>query len=208
MLKRAALWPLFLCTPVLSPGGQAAPDVPLCLVFLQQRLHLNPQRPVVQRQSFADILMDGRLADAEFLCGGAHCRSVFYQVKSQLFGSLFQIFSNRAPLPCRYCPMYMTPRYEICRPSILTRKGAPLRPVAGAALLHSDMVFTSALPAFSCPFCGGGQSRCASSPAPFDTCRPVSFFSRAGFFTFSLLNMQNAVIISMRMSSAGVQFSM
>ena len=42
---------------VFPPGGKATADMALGLVFLQQRLYLQPQRPVVQRQPLADILM-------------------------------------------------------------------------------------------------------------------------------------------------------
>ena len=44
--------------PLVFPaGGEAAPDVPLRLVFVQQRLYLQPQRAVVQRQPFTDVLV-------------------------------------------------------------------------------------------------------------------------------------------------------
>ena len=48
--------------PLVFPaGGEAAPDVPLRLVFVQQRLYLQPQRAVVQRQPFADAYRVGKL---------------------------------------------------------------------------------------------------------------------------------------------------
>ena len=95
----------------------------LRLVLFQQRLYLQPQSAVIQRQPFTDILMHGGLADSELLCGGAYRRFVLYQVKGQLLGPLFQILSNRAPLPCRYCPMYMMPRRKIYRSSITRPTG-------------------------------------------------------------------------------------
>ena len=88
-----------LCALVLFPGGQSAPYVALCLVLLQHRLHLRIKRPVIQRQPFGQILMYRGFADAEFFGGGANRSPVFYEVKSQLLGPLFQIFTNRAPLP-------------------------------------------------------------------------------------------------------------
>ena len=44
--------------------------------------------------------MYGGFADAEFLGGGTNGRPVLYQVLGKLAGSLFQIVSNMAPLPC------------------------------------------------------------------------------------------------------------
>ena len=92
--------------PLVFPaGGEAAPDVPLRLVFVQQRLYLQPQRAVVQRQPFTDVLVDGGLADTEFFGGGPHRRLVLYQVKSQFFGPLLQIFFDSAPL-LQAVPLY------------------------------------------------------------------------------------------------------
>ena len=88
----------FLCTLVLLPRGQSAPDMALGLVLLQHRLHLRVERAVVQRQALGQILMYRGLADAELFRGGADGRPVFYEVKGQLPGPLFQILSDRAPL--------------------------------------------------------------------------------------------------------------
>ena len=104
-IKRAVGRPLFLFTLILPAGGKAAADVALGLVLLQQRLYLQPQRAVVQGQPFADILMDGGLADAELLGGSPHRRPVLYQVKSQLLGPLLQIFFDSAPL-LQAVPLY------------------------------------------------------------------------------------------------------
>ena len=77
----------------------------LGLVLLQQRLYLQPQRPVVQRQPFADILMHGGFADPEFFGGGADGGPVLYQVKSQFLGPLLQILFDSAPL-LQAVPLY------------------------------------------------------------------------------------------------------
>ena len=90
---------------VFPPGGKATADMALGLVFLQQRLYLQPQRPVVQRQPLADILMDGGFADTEFFGSVPHCRPVLYQVKSQFFGPLLQILFDSAPL-LQAVPLY------------------------------------------------------------------------------------------------------
>ena len=78
----------------------------LGFVFLQQRLYLKPQRAVIQGQPLADVLMYGRFADPEFFGGSAYCRLVLYQVKGQLFGPLFQIFFDSAPL-LQAVPLYV-----------------------------------------------------------------------------------------------------
>ena len=78
----------------------------LGFVFLQQRLYLQPQRAVIQGQPLADVLMYGRFADPEFFGGSAYCRLVLYQVKGQLFGPLFQIFFDSAPL-LQAVPLYV-----------------------------------------------------------------------------------------------------
>ena len=88
----------FLCTLVLLPRGQSAPDMALGLVLLQHRLHLRVERAVIQRQALGQVLMYRGLADAELFRGGADGRPVFYEVKGQLPGPLFQILSDRAPL--------------------------------------------------------------------------------------------------------------
>ena len=90
-----------LCTLVLLPRGQSAPDMALGLVFLQHRLYLRVERAVVQRQALGQVLMYRGFADAELFRGGADGGPVFYEVKGQLLGPLFQILSDRAPLP--YC---------------------------------------------------------------------------------------------------------
>ena len=89
---------LSLCALVLFPRGQSAANVALRLVFLQHRLHLRVERAVIQRQALGQVLMYRGLADAELFRGGADGRPVFYEVKGQLPGPLFQILSDRAPL--------------------------------------------------------------------------------------------------------------
>ena len=90
----------------------------LGLVFLQHRLYLGVERAVVQRQALGQVLMYRGFADAELFRGGADGGPVFYEVKGQLLGPLFQILSDRAPLPytfaaglflCRLCRHYAYP---------------------------------------------------------------------------------------------------
>lgn len=84
---------------VLPPGGHAAPDMALGLVLVQDLLHLQPQRPVVKGQPLGKVLVYRGFADAELLGGGTHRRAVFYEVKGQLLGPLFQILFDSLPLP-------------------------------------------------------------------------------------------------------------
>ena len=85
---------------VLAAGGESAPDVTLGFVLVKDRLYLRVQDAVTLGKAFGEILMYGGFADAEFLGGGTNGRPVLYQVLGKLAGSLFQIVSNMAPLPC------------------------------------------------------------------------------------------------------------
>ena len=49
------------------------------------------------------VHMDGTLADAELLGGGAHRGSVLYDVKSQAFGPLLHVFFQTPSLPASDC---------------------------------------------------------------------------------------------------------
>ena len=88
--------------------------MPLGLVLLQHRLDLRVERPVIQRQTLRKVLMHRGLADPEFFGGGADGRPVFYEVKGQLLGPLFQILSDRAPLLTVGWSIYMPCREQLC----------------------------------------------------------------------------------------------
>ena len=96
-----------LCALVFAAGGQAAPDVTLGLVLVQDGLCLKVERAVAQRQTLRQVLVYGGFAQAEVLGGGANRRLVLYDVKSQVFGPVFQIVFDNTPLPCCYWPIYM-----------------------------------------------------------------------------------------------------
>jgi len=66
------------CAAVFFTGGNAAPDMPLGLVHVQDLLDLYVQRPVKLGQALGDVLMYCGLADAEFLRGGADSGPVLY----------------------------------------------------------------------------------------------------------------------------------
>ena len=55
----------------------------LGLVDIQNVFYLQVQRPIELGQPFGDIFVHGGFADAEFLCGGADCGPVLYDVKSE-----------------------------------------------------------------------------------------------------------------------------
>ncbi len=107
-MEPVSLYPL-----VLAAGGHAAPDMPLGLVLVQNGLHLPVQHPVTGGQTLRQILMYGGFADAELFGGGADGGPVLYQVQSQLSGSLLQVVSDNAPLPCSYWTIYMGAAAEI-----------------------------------------------------------------------------------------------
>ena len=85
----------------------------LGLVLVQYGLYLCVQRPVAGGQTLGQVLMYGGFADAELFGGGADGGPVLYQVQSQLSGSLLQVVSDNAPLPCSYWTIYMGAEAEI-----------------------------------------------------------------------------------------------
>ena len=84
---------------VLFPGGDAAADVSLGLVHLQDFLHLLVQHPIELGQPFGDVLVHCGFADAEFLCGGADRGPVFDDVLSEPLGPLLHITLQNTTLP-------------------------------------------------------------------------------------------------------------
>ena len=79
--------------------------MPLGLVFLQNFLYLQIERPIILRQSLTEIFMYGRFADAELLGGGADSRAVINDVCGQIAGPLFNVSLDSSPLPeCSFAP--------------------------------------------------------------------------------------------------------
>lgn len=60
--------------------------MPLGLVLLQHKAYLRPQRAVDPPQPLCQILVYGRLADAELLRGGADSAFIFDDIRGQLAG--------------------------------------------------------------------------------------------------------------------------
>ena len=100
---------------VLPLGGDAAPDVALGLVELQDLPGLEVESPVIERQPLGDILVDRGLADAELRGGGTDRRLVLDDVLGQRGGPLLDI-----ALPIRNTPRLsllqpMRPPGGVCR---------------------------------------------------------------------------------------------
>ena len=96
---------------VFFAGGDAAADVPFCLVLLQNFLRLQIERAVVLGQPLTEILMYRAFGDAKFLRGGADGGSVFDDVKRQPLRPLLHVSFQNASLLASDC-------------SILCEKGA------------------------------------------------------------------------------------
>ena len=90
--------PPVLYSLVLSARGETAADVALGLVLLEDLLHLQIQRPVVDRQPLGQVLMYRGFADTELLRRRADGRSVFNQVKGQRGGPLLHVPLQAATL--------------------------------------------------------------------------------------------------------------
>lgn len=80
------------------------------------------------------------LADPEFFGGGADGRPVFYEVKGQLLGPLFQILSDRAPLLTVGWSIYMSCREQLCPQK---RAEPHTQKVCGPALYVKERVWQS-----------------------------------------------------------------
>ena len=80
---------LYLFSLVFSPGGHAAPDMPLLFVDIQHLPHLPIKGAVVLGQPLGNVLMYRGFGNSEMLCGGTDCRAGFNHVHSQLAGSVF-----------------------------------------------------------------------------------------------------------------------
>ena len=84
---------------ILFLGRKPAADVPLRLVLLQNPLGLFIQRTVESGQTFRQVFVYRRFADAELPGGAAHRGSVLYNVKRQLTGALLDVPLQTATLP-------------------------------------------------------------------------------------------------------------
>ena len=114
---------------VFSSCRETAADMPLGLVALQQRAHLQPQRAVEVFEPLAHVLVHRRLGNAEALRGGAHGALMLQQVRGQSARALLDVLIHettpraRRSGPCAKqalpaaAPLwniYMFPRAAIC----------------------------------------------------------------------------------------------
>ena len=76
---------------VFSPGGQAAADVALGFVQIQQLPHLAVQRRVDLHQPLGDVFMYGRFGNAELGGGCPDGGFILDDIHSQIAGALFDI---------------------------------------------------------------------------------------------------------------------
>ena len=86
---------------VLFPCGNAAPDMTLSLIDIQNFLGLQVETAVEQGQTLRNILMYCTFADPKLLCGGTDSGPVLYDVKSQALGPVLHIpFQTIHSPPC------------------------------------------------------------------------------------------------------------
>ncbi len=87
----------FLLLEVFLPGGQAAPDVPLLLILVQNMPDLGIQGIAAQAQLLCQCLVDGGFGNAEVPGSGSDGGTGFDHVHSQFTGSLLQLSFHRLP---------------------------------------------------------------------------------------------------------------
>ena len=84
--------------PVLLPGGQSSPDMPLLLIHVQNFPGLGSQPRIQLLKSLRDVLMYCALTYPEFLCGLPNGCAVFYDILRNLHGSFLDIiFQKNSP---------------------------------------------------------------------------------------------------------------
>ena len=79
---------------VFPPRGQAAANVPLGLVAVQQRADFVIQRPVDTGQPRRDVFVHRAFADAELCRCGTDGAVVFHNISGQLAGTLLDASSQ------------------------------------------------------------------------------------------------------------------
>lgn len=92
---------------VFFAGGNAAANVALGLVLIQNGLDLEIQRAVIQWKTLAEIFMHRALADAELLSGGPDSGPVLYDVDGQIAGPFLDISLQTDTLPIPSWFIYM-----------------------------------------------------------------------------------------------------
>ena len=88
---------------IFFPGGNAAAEMALGFIDLQNLLDLEVKATVEFGQTFAQILMYSGFADGKPLCGGADRSPVLDHVLSERDGTLLDISFQATTLPASYC---------------------------------------------------------------------------------------------------------
>ena len=88
---------LILCAFVFFASGEAAADVALAFIQIQNLPDLGIQLRIAAGQAILQILMDGGFGDAKVVCSGADCGAGFDDVHSQSTGSLVNGVYHVAP---------------------------------------------------------------------------------------------------------------
>lgn len=91
---------------ILAPCRQAAANVPLCLVDLENTAHLTIELRIDLPQALGHVFMYGGLADVKFLCGRADGCLVFEDVLPQLYRSLFYGTLHAITPSFVFCTLY------------------------------------------------------------------------------------------------------
>ena len=82
---------------IFFPGRQAAPDMPLGLIYVQNLPGLSRETGINMQQTFCHILMYRTLTDSKFLRCLPHCRVVFDNIIRYIYCSLFDIILQGFP---------------------------------------------------------------------------------------------------------------
>ena len=106
-------------------GGQAAPDVPLGFVGVQDDLHLFVQGLVVLGQALGEVLVDRGFWRSQIFFAAARTVARFFDhVHSQLAGSLSDVIRHTRPPCCVVTRYSMRGKEPVCHPGTRLPDGA------------------------------------------------------------------------------------
>ena len=116
-------FPISLFSLVFSPGGHAAPDVPLLLVDIQNLPDLKIQCIIVLLQPLGQVLMHRGFGDTEMPGGSPDGGTGFNHVHSQFTGPFLHWFCHRLPSDAVCSVHYMMKQAGICLLDTMPRRG-------------------------------------------------------------------------------------
>ncbi len=82
---------------IFFPGRQAAPDMPLGLIYVQNLPGLSRETGINMQQAFCHILMYRTLTNSKLLRRLTHCRIVFYDIIRNVYRAFFDIILQGFP---------------------------------------------------------------------------------------------------------------